>query len=111
MPSGQEQVAPSPSFGMVLYRIVVAALLLSALVLVACILVGKLSGAGVESYLQASGLCFSLVGALALGHGLGAETRSAHDKATTCYVMALMNYSIAYNVFLVHGLARALVNP
>jgi len=110
LPRESHPAAPS-AFGTTLYRIAVTTSLQATVVLVACLTMGRLSGGGIGPYLQAVGLCFSVVGAFALGRGLGAERRSAPEEAGSLYAAALVNYSIAYIVSLAHRFTEMLGAP
>ena len=105
MPAKQGRTTVSPSsFGAVLYGITLTGLARASLVLVACMIIGTLSGQGVEPYLGSAVLVFSAVAALTLGRGLRAERSLARDQAGNLYALVLVNYFVAYASFLAHRL-------
>lgn len=105
MPAKEGRTAVSPpTIGAVLYGIALMGLARASLVLVACMMIGTLSGQGVEPYLRSAVVAFSAVGALTLGRGLSAERSSARDQAGNLYALVLVNYFVAYASFFAHRL-------
>lgn len=90
----------SPMFANVLYQVALTALAQASFVLVACVLMGALSGRGVGAYLPVAGFGFSLVGGFVLSRGLTAERNSAPAHAGNLYAVALVNYAVSYASFL-----------
>jgi hypothetical protein len=70
-------------------------------------IVGSLSGRGIEPYLRSAVLAFGLLGSFALGRGISAEKRSAHDQAGHLCALALVNHFVAYASVIAHRLSGA----
>src|SRR5215207_3237711 len=105
MPAKEGRTAVSPpTVGAVLCGITLTGLARASLVLVACMMIGTLSGQGVEPYLRSAVLAFSAVGALTLARGLRAERSSARDQAGNLYALVLVNFFVAYASFFAHRL-------
>jgi hypothetical protein len=100
----QGDAVPSPTFGMILYRIALTALAKASLVLIACVVFGSLSGHGLGPSLRAAILAFGLLGGVALSGALRAERKTEHDQAGGLYALALVNYFICYVALLVDSL-------
>jgi hypothetical protein len=92
-------LALQPTFGDILYRLVVAILARASLVLVACMMVGILSDRGVAPYLATAGWCFGFVAAFMVGHALRAERGASLAEAGDHYALAFLNYGIAFVAF------------
>jgi hypothetical protein len=76
------------------------ALAQTSFVLVACAMLGELSGQGVVSYLGASILAFGFSGSVVLGRAIRSEWDAKHDTAGKLYALALVHYSTFYSAFL-----------
>jgi hypothetical protein len=76
------------------------ALAQTSFVLIACAMLGELSGQGVASYLGASILVFGFSGSVVLGRALSSELKARRDMALKLYALALVHYSTFYATFL-----------
>ena len=100
-------LALRPTFGDILYRLVVTTLARASLVLVVCIVVGILSDHGVGPHLAAAGWCFGFVGSFMLGNALRAERSAMLAEAGALYALAFLNYGIAFVAFVAFELVGA----
>jgi hypothetical protein len=91
---------PSPTLRAVARRTGNMALVQTSFVLIACAMVGALSGQGAAPYLGASIAVFEFSGSVVLGRALSSEWNARRDMAGKLYALALVHYSTSYVAFL-----------